>query len=565
MRVTTIFGDVTKYGCCATRYGYPFSMDILSGQQHDIGDYKSLLLDMPLERSLTGVLDLIVKRLAALPQAALIRIWLLKPADICAVCPTSGECSAEDNCLHLVASAGNPINSPGEDWSRLNGTFSRFPVGVRKVGKIAATGQPIEVLDIEQDGTWIARPDWARREKIQCFIGQPLVCRGEKLGVLVLFTRRRSTSEDVLWLRMIADHASMSIVNARAFEEIALLHKQLELESDFLRQEIVEIGGMGELVGQSAALQNVVRQIDLVAPTDANVLILGESGTGKELVAREIHKRSDRHTRPMIKVNCASIPRDLFESEFFGHVKGAFTGAIKDRGGRFEAADGGTLFLDEVGEIPLELQGKLLRALQEGEFERVGEERTRQVNVRVIAASNRNLNEEAVAGRFRMDLYYRLNVFPIEVAPLRRRKEDLLPLASLFLQRATQKLAKPERGLTQSDLLQLQNYDWPGNVRELQNIIERAVIVSTGNRLRLDLETARPEPDLLQPTVVEKGHNSILTEPEMRLLERQNIESALQQCKGRIYGPQGAACLLGLPPTTLAARIKKMEIRKAWS
>ena len=538
-------------------------MNTLPGQQHDIGDYKRLLLDMPLERSLAGVLDLTVKRLAALPQTALTRIWLLKQADICAVCPTRAECLNEDNCLHLVASAGNPINSPGEDWSRLDGTFSRFPVGVRKVGKIAATGQPFEVLDIEQDSTWIARPKWARREKIQCFMGQPLVCRGEKLGVLVLFTRQRSTTEDVQWLRMIADHASMSIVNARAFEEIALLHKQLELESDFLRQEIVEIGGMGELVGQSAALQNVVRQIDLVAPTDANVLILGESGTGKELVAREIHKRSDRHMRPMIKVNCASIPRDLFESEFFGHVKGAFTGAIKDRGGRFEAAEGGTLFLDEVGEIPLELQSKLLRALQEGEFERVGEERTRQINVRVIAASNRNLKEDAVAGRFRMDLYYRLNVFPIEVAPLRRRKEDLLPLASLFLQRTIQKLVRPEIGLTQADLLQLQNYDWPGNVRELQNVIERAVIVSTGNRLKLDLETTKVGPKLLQTSPASKPQDQILTEAEIRLLEQQNIESALKQCNGRIYGPKGAADLLGLPPTTLTARIKKMGIKRA--
>ena len=190
---------------------------------------------------------------------------------------------------------------------------------------------------------------------------------------------------------MVADHAAMSIVNARAFEEIASLHQKLELESEFLRQEIVEIGAMGEFVGQSAALQNVVRQIDLVAPTDANVLILGESGTGKELVAREIHKRSERQERPMIKVNCASIPRELFESEFFGHAKGAFTGAIKDRGGRFEAADGGTLFLDEVGEIPLELQGKLLRALLEGQYERVGEDRTRQVDVRIIAATNLDL------------------------------------------------------------------------------------------------------------------------------------------------------------------------------
>lgn len=378
----------------------------------------------------------------------------------------------------------------------------------------------------------------------------------------MLFTRQESATAEVPWLRMVADHAAMSIINARAFEEIAELHRRLKLESDFLRQEIVEITGMGELVGQSAPLQNVVRQIDLVAPTDANVLILGESGTGKELVAREIHERSVKHERPMIKVNCASIPRDLFESEFFGHVKGAFTGAIKDRAGRFEAADGGTLFLDEVGEIPLELQGKLLRALQEGEFERVGEERTRQVKVRIVAASNLDLKEEAAAGRFRSDLYYRLNVFPIEVAPLRRRKEDLLPLASLFLKRAARRFGRPEISLTQANLLQLQNYDWPGNVRELQNVIERAVIVSTGNRLSLDLETGGGQPQALRQYSVRKEHSRIFTESQIRELEQQNIEAALKYCAGKIYGPEGAASLLGLPPTTLSARINKMGIKK---
>lgn len=525
-------------------------------------DYQSLLIDMPQERTLAGLLNLIVHRLAARPQAALVRMWLMNPADICSVCPLQKECPSEEDCLHLVASAGNPINSPGEDWSRLDGEFSRFPVGVRKVGKIAATGQPIEVLDIEADDSWIARPDWAHREKIKGLLGQPLVCRGEKLGVLALFTRARPATSEVQWLRMVADHAAMSIVNARAFEEINSLHRQLQLESDFLRQEIVEISAMGEFVGQSAALQNVVRQIDMVAPTDANVLVLGESGTGKELVAREIHKRSERSERPMIKVNCASIPKDLFESEFFGHIKGAFTGAVKDRGGRFEAADGGTLFLDEVGEIPLELQGKLLRALQEGQFERVGEERTRKVNVRVIAATNRDLKEEVAVGNFRSDLYYRLNVFPIEVSPLRDRKEDLQPLCSLFLLRAARRFDRSVLGLTQADLLQLQNYDWPGNVRELQNVIERAVIVSKGNRLHLDLEKTPVELQSTDNFQAGQELNNILTETEMRQIERQNIEKALIHSSGKVYGERGAAHLLGLPPTTLTARIKKLGIKK---
>jgi transcriptional regulator with GAF, ATPase, and Fis domain len=536
-------------------------MSVLINPDCGIEEYKALLLDMALEHALAGVLRLVVERINARPQTALVRIWLLNPADICAVCPLTEDCASTDNCLHLVASAGKPLHSPGEDWSRLDGHFSRFPVGVRKVGMIAAAGQPIEIFDIERENSWIALPDWAEREQIKGFLGQPLICRGEGLGVLALFTRQRPTAEEVHWLRMVADHAAMSIVNARAFEEIARLHRQLELESGFLRQEIVEIAAMGELVGQSAALQNIVRQIDLVAPTDASVLILGESGTGKELVAREIHKRSTRKERPLIKVNCASIPRDLFESEFFGHVKGAFTGALKDRGGRFEAADGGTLFLDEVGEIPLELQGKLLRALQEGQYERVGEERTRQVDVRILAATNRDLKEEVAAGRFRRDLYYRLNVFPLEIAPLQQRPEDIAPLATLFLERAARKFGRPVSGLTATNHAQLRAYAWPGNVRELQNVIERAVIVSQGPRLRLDLDSSSAAPQSPGPQP-EETKNRILTAQEMRDLERQNIAAALKLANGRIYGPQGAAERLGLPPTTLTARVKKLDIKK---
>ena len=247
------------------------------------------------------------------------------------------------------------------------------------------------------------------------------------------------------------------------------------------------------MIGQSAALKRLLRQVEMVARTDATVLILGESGTGKELVAREIHQHSRRSQRPLIRVNCASIPRELYESEFFGHVKGAFTGAIKDRAGRFEAAQGGTLFLDEVGEIPLELQSKLLRVLQEGQYERVGEERTRTVDVRIIAATNRDLPRDVEAGRFRQDLYYRLNVFPMKVAPLRERKEDIPLLAAHFLDRAVRKLKLPSARLTPSHIAQLHNHDWPGNVRELQNMIERALILAQNGVLWFDLpDNPRP-------------------------------------------------------------------------
>ena len=250
---------------------------------------------------------------------------------------------------------------------------------------------------------------------------------------------------------------------------------------------MLEARAFGDLVGQSPALRNVVRQIDLVAPTEATALILGESGTGKELVAREIHKRSVRHAQPLIRVNCASIPKELYESEFFGHVKGAFTGAVKDRAGRFEAADGGTLLLDEVGEIPLDLQSKFLRVLQEQQYERVGDERTRNVDVRVIAATNRDLKKEVEAGRFRQDLYYRLNVFPLEIAPLRERKEDIPLLAEHLLELASKKLNCPKPRLTKALVAKLQRYDWPGNIRELQNVIERSLIISGSQGLQFDL------------------------------------------------------------------------------
>ena len=237
-------------------------------------------------------------------------------------------------------------------------------------------------------------------------------------------------------------------------------------------------------------MHNIVKQIDLVAPTEASALILGESGTGKELVAREIHQRSRRKDKPLVRVNCASIPKDLFESEFFGHTRGAFTGAIKDRAGRFEAAEGGTIFLDEIGEVPLDLQSKLLRVLQEKCYERVGEDRTRQADVRVIAATNRDLEQAVAAGRFREDLYYRLNVFPIQVPPLRERMEDVPLLAKHFIESSVKELGCPKPRLTRAAIAKLQNYHWPGNIRELRNVIERAIIISRGGALDFDLPVA---------------------------------------------------------------------------
>ena len=348
----------------------------------------------------------------------------------------------------------------------------------------------------------------------------------------------------------------------RALAENARLREELERERDYLREEVNVAMQFGRIIGQSAALQRMLERVEAVADTPANVLVQGESGVGKELVARAIHARSPRADKPLVKVNCASIPKELFESEFFGHVKGAFTGAHRDRIGRFQLADGGTLFLDEVGEIPLELQGKLLRVLQEGEFERVGDDITRSVDVRVVAATNRNLEELIVEGRFREDLFYRLSVFPIEIPPLRERAEDVVQLAQFFLEETCKDFGREALTLTRTQAQKLRDYDWPGNVRELKNVIERAVILSAGKVLRLDLSMPDLQLDLEDEQPMNERFSGVLTESEMREFQHRNIVAALQQTGWRVSGKGGAAELLGVKPTTLADRIRSFGIRK---
>jgi transcriptional regulator with GAF, ATPase, and Fis domain len=531
----------------------------------DVGLLKRLLLNMSQERGLEKVLKLIVDRLASQPEVALARIWLIGPGDLCTTCHLRDECLNQESCLHLVASAGSSRET-GEEWNNLEGVFQRFPLGVRKVGRIASTGQALEVPDIAEHPEILARPDWAMAEGIRAIGGQPLIHQGVVLGVLAVFTRACLGDENLTWMRMIADHAAAAIANARAFEEIRQLKEQLELERDYLREELAGVHEFGDIIGQSPSLKNVLQQIELVAATDASVLILGESGTGKELVAREIHRRSNRKDHSLVKCNCAAIPRELYESEFFGHVKGAFTGAINDRAGRFQLADGGTLFLDEVGEIPLDMQSKLLRVLQEGEFERVGEERTQHVDARIVAATNRDLRQEIDAKRFREDLYYRLNVFPIQIAPLRERKEDISVLAPHFIELSARNLNRDTPRLSQGNILQLQRYDWPGNIRELQNVIERAVITSVKGRLKLDLPIADNSKRSSAQDVSSAGEvtaeSRIITDEEMRRHERENILAALKQAKWKISGEDGAAELLRIKPTTLTSRMKKMEIER---
>ena len=348
----------------------------------------------------------------------------------------------------------------------------------------------------------------------------------------------------------------------RTLAENARLREELERERDYLREEVNVALNFGRIVGTSQALRRMLKRVEAVAETPANVLVEGESGVGKELVARAIHARSSRADGPLVKVNCASIPKELFESEFFGHVKGAFTGAHRDRIGRFQLADGGTIFLDEVGEIPLELQSKLLRVLQESEFERVGDDITRSVDVRVIAATNRNLEQLIVDGEFREDLFYRLSVFPVEVPPLRERGDDVVQLAQHFLEQTCKDFGRETLTLTRAHTASLKAYGWPGNVRELKNVIERAVILSPGNMLRLDLSLpGRAFEEDVAVTEVPRDDN-VLSEMEMREFQKANTVKALAQAHWKVSGPGGAAELLGVRPTTLADRIRTYKIKR---
>jgi transcriptional regulator with GAF, ATPase, and Fis domain len=512
--------------------------------------------------SLSEVLRTVVNGIAGCANVALTRLWLFGPGDLCASCRFADDCKDRTRCLHLEASAGNSTIA-GVDVTNLHGAFRRFPIGVRKIGRVAATGDPLLLSELTGDEPWVVDRAWFQAEGVRAFAAQPLVFRGEVLGVLAVFDRQPLGDDDLRWLRVFADHAAVSIAHARAFEEIDRLRARLAAENDYLHEEVDRARGpTAELVAESDAMRRVVQQVRIVAPTDATVLVTGESGTGKEVVARAIHEQSSRRDRPLIRVNCGAVPESLFESEFFGHVRGAFTGALKDRIGRFELADGGTLFLDEVGEIPLAMQSKLLRVVQERELERVGDGKTRRVDVRIVAATNRDLQAEVDAGRFRQDLYYRLSVFPIELPPLRERRADIAALAEHFVRSSPRRTGKPLR-LDTVALRQLEAHDWPGNVRELQNAIERARIVAGDGALRFDGlgepgMSARPR--VRRPAVEPTAAAPVKTRGQLRDEERHNIEAALAACGGRVFGPKGAAHLLGMKPTTLSSRLKALGI-----
>jgi formate hydrogenlyase transcriptional activator len=390
--------------------------------------------------------------------------------------------------------------------------------------------------------------------------------RGTDTSGVVLELRRKDDGRP-LWVQWWSRPEAGARYTRTMFIDITdqVLMKQentrLEAQNAYVLDELHNDQNFGDIIGTSAGLRKVMKQIELVAPTDATVLITGESGTGKELVARAIHEQSARSGRTLIKLNCSAVPEGLFESEFFGHVRGSFTGALKDKPGRFELADGGTLFLDEIGEVPLAMQAKLLRVLQEQELERIGDTRTRKVSVRVIAATNRDLAKEVDEGRFRQDLFYRLRVFPIEVPPLRERREDIAPLAAHFIRQSARRMSRPEPTITEAALSQLTSYDWPGNVRQLQNVIERSIILWQEGPLTFDVpgsRTAENSGEIAKPATKQV----LLTREELKRQERNAIAIALRQTNGKVFGPGGAAELLGMKPTTLASRISALGLKR---
>jgi len=373
------------------------------------------------------------------------------------------------------------------------------------------------------------------------------------LGVLVLGSTRADAfhPEDLTLLNQVAEQFAVALENHRVMAEIEALKQRLAEEKKYLEGEIDSEGRFGEIVGDSSALKSVLDQVSTVAPSQATVLILGETGTGKELIARAIHRLSRRQAAPFIKINCAAIPTGLLESELFGHERGAFTGAVSQKIGRMELADGGTLFLDEVGEIPLDLQPKLLRVLQDQEFERLGSNRTIKVDLRLIAATNRDLSQRMAEHQFRSDLFYRLSVFPIRMPPLRERPEDIVLLVRYFVRKFAQRMGRDIESIPKGTIRALTESPWPGNVRELENLMERSVILSSGPTLHVPLSDLRAD-----------SHSPEASDHRLDSAERQHILRVLEETGGVISGPDGAAQRLGLKRTTLQSKMKRLRITR---
>jgi formate hydrogenlyase transcriptional activator len=447
-----------------------------------------------------------------------------------------------------------------------------IPRDVSPAGHAISTGQPLLARGAEMDRYPSEIIRILRGEGIQTVCCVPLVTHSHTFGSLNLASRRLGAfpPQDVELLQQVAAQIAIAVENALAFKEIDALKNKLAEEKLYLEEEIRSEFNFEEIVGESPALKRALAQVELAAPAGTTVLLLGETGTGKELFARAIHNLSQRRQRTFVKINCAAIPSGLLESELFGHERGAFTGAISQKIGRFELADRGTLFLDEVGDLPLELQPKLLRVLQEQEFERLGGNRTQRVDVRVVAATNADLSKRVAERAFRSDLYYRLNVFPIQIPALRERREDIPLLVRYFVQKFSRRLNKDVEYIPADAMDALANYSWPGNIRELENLLERAVLLSPGKELRVPLSEIKSAAGISTAgaessssfTSLTSSTSSTSSISTLEEAERQHILRALKQTQWRIAGPKGAALLLGMKRTTLQARIRKLGIRR---
>ena len=467
--------------------------------------------------------------------------------DAIAVVVIDGD-SARLHTLHVESKSPRFMQKASE--ARADALQTKIDVNKTPLGYIKQTLRPYVSRNLEVERRFPKDDDFLQYG-IRSYIVLPLMRQGILIGAVnyLSIEKRDYTDDEIQLLQDVSEMVSIAVSNALAYDEIHSLKERLQVENRLLQDEIVQRSIYEEIVGSSGSLRKVLSAIDRVAPMDTTVLITGETGTGKELVAHAIHKRSQRSARALVKVNCAALPSDLIASELFGHEKGAFTGALQQRIGRFEAAGGGTIFLDEIGELNPEMQVALLRVLQEKEFERVGGNRTIQTDVRVITATNRDLSREVSEGRFRMDLYYRLNVFPVHVPSLRERPDDIPILVDYFASRFASRMGKRIRQIDKATLDSMLTYSWPGNIRELQNVIERGVILADSDVFRLEKGTLVNEPRVMEKEV---HHDNPKAE----------IEAVLRETRGRISGPDGAAARLGIPASTLESRIRTLKINK---
>jgi formate hydrogenlyase transcriptional activator len=500
---------------------------------------------MTVHHTLDDVLGAIARGLVANADAALARIWLYTTREACPACRETVpvEMRPDAPSLHLCASAGI-FEGP-------SGPHHCLPLGMYLGGHVAETREATLIHDLQRERR-VRNLPWIGEQGLRAYAGYPLLFGGELEGVLGVFRRRGFEPDEFRALGIFASQAAIAIKNAALLEAAERDSVRLSEHNEYLHDEIEDERGSGEIVGRSRAMRALLRKLDQVVPTDTTVLLLGETGTGKELLARYVHARSRRRARALIRVNCGAIAPGLVESELFGHERGAFTGASRRRIGRFELAHEGTLFLDEIGDIPPEVQVKLLRVLQEGELERVGGGSPIRVDARIVAATNRDLDAEVAAGRFRADLYYRLSVLPLRIPPLRERPEDVPLLVEHFLGTFRGKLGKPLARVSPDSLDRLCRYPWPGNVRELRNVLERACVLARSEVVELvePLRAHPPGPDA--PAL-----------RTLREIEREHVLRVLGSTHGVIQGPRGAAAILGLHPNTLRSRMERLGILHA--